>query len=106
MRRDPGRRGGGGQIERYEVAPEDVGLERPRPTPSAGGTPDENAATTRAIFAGEAGAARDLAVLNAGAAIYAGGRAETLPRACAAAEAASTPARRTSARPLVAFGGS
>ena len=43
-----------------------------------GGDPQENARIARAIFAGEPGAARDLAVLNAGAAIYAGGRAETL----------------------------
>ena len=33
----------------------------------------------RAIFAGEAGAARDLAVMNAGAAIYTAGGAESLP---------------------------
>ena len=35
-------------------------------------------AITRAILAGEAGPARDLAVLNAGAAIYAGGRADSI----------------------------
>jgi len=54
----------------------------------AGGTPDENAATTRAIVAGEAGPRRDLAVLNAGAAIYACGRADSLESGVRAAEAA------------------
>ena len=43
----------------------------------SGGTPDENAATTRAILAGERGPSRDLAVINAGTAIYAAGRAES-----------------------------
>jgi anthranilate phosphoribosyltransferase len=43
-----------------------------------GGDPGQNARTAREIFAGEKGAARDLAALNAGAAIYAGGRAHTL----------------------------
>ena len=43
-----------------------------------GGDPSENADTARRIFAGEPGVARDLAVLNAGAAIYAGGGAESL----------------------------
>jgi anthranilate phosphoribosyltransferase len=54
----------------------------------AGGTPDENAATTRAIVAGEAGPRRDLAVLNAGAAIYACGRADSLEAGVRFAEAA------------------
>jgi anthranilate phosphoribosyltransferase len=53
-----------------------------------GGDPEENAAITRHILDGEAGAARDLAVLNAGAAIYAGGRAESLEAGVRAAEQA------------------
>ena len=53
-----------------------------------GGTPDGNAATTRAILAGEPGAARDLAVLNAGAAIYAAGRADSLQQGVDAAREA------------------
>jgi anthranilate phosphoribosyltransferase len=43
-----------------------------------GGTPRENAATTRAIFDGVLGPRRDLVLLNAGAAIYVGGGAESL----------------------------
>ena len=44
----------------------------------AGGGRSANADTARRIFAGESGPPRDLAVLNAGAAIYAAGRADGL----------------------------
>ena len=76
----------GRRLERYEVEPGDVGLETAGPDAVTGGTPDENAATTRAILAGEAGPRRDLAVLNAGAAIYACGRADSLEAGARAAE--------------------
>ena len=56
--------------------------------PSAGGTPADNAETTRRIFAGELGPQRDLAVLNAGAAIYVAGRVDTLEAGVREAEAA------------------
>ena len=69
---------GDGGLRRYEVSPEDVGLERSSPDAVGGGTPDANAATTRRIFAGEPGPERDLALLNAGAAIYVGARAGSL----------------------------
>jgi anthranilate phosphoribosyltransferase len=78
----------GPELRSYEVSPEDVGLSRARPEELAGGTPDDNAATTRRIFDGERGAQRDLAVLNAGAAIYVAGTVETLEEGVRAAEAA------------------
>jgi anthranilate phosphoribosyltransferase len=78
----------GPELRSYEVSPEDVGLARARPEDLAGGTPDVNAATTRRIFEGERGPQRDLAVLNAGAAIYVAGKADTLDEGCRAAEAA------------------
>jgi anthranilate phosphoribosyltransferase len=78
----------GGAIRSYDVAPEDVGLARSAYEDVAGGPPDANAATTRRIFAGEGGPARDLAVLNAGAAIYAAGRADGLEAGVREAEAA------------------
>jgi anthranilate phosphoribosyltransferase len=65
-------------IERYTVSPQDVGLGSARPEDLAGGTPAANAATARRILAGEHGPQRDLALINAGAAIYAAGRAEDL----------------------------
>ena len=60
----------------------------PDPDAGAGGSPQDNAATTRAIFGGEQGPRRDIAVLNAGAAIYAAGRADDLAAGVAAAQAA------------------
>jgi anthranilate phosphoribosyltransferase len=77
-----------GLLRAYEIAPEDVGLTRADPSAITGGTPDVNAQTTRRIFAGEKGAARDLAVLNAGAAIYVSGRVGSLEEGVRAAEAA------------------
>jgi anthranilate phosphoribosyltransferase len=77
-----------GALRSYEVAPEDVGLPRGAYADLAGGTPDVNAATTRRIFAGEPGPQRDLAVLNAGAAIYVSGREPSLEAGVRAAEAA------------------
>jgi anthranilate phosphoribosyltransferase len=78
----------GGEITSSEVAPEDVGLPRSPFDAVAGGTPQHNADVTRRIFGGEGGPARDLAALNAGAAIYVAGRAETLEGGVRAAERA------------------
>ncbi|MBV9192699.1 MAG: anthranilate phosphoribosyltransferase [Solirubrobacterales bacterium] len=78
----------GEQLRSYHVAPEEVGLGRAPGGAVPGGTPQENAETTRRILAGERGPARDLAVFNAGAAIYAGGRADTLASGVRAAEEA------------------
>jgi anthranilate phosphoribosyltransferase len=79
---------GGDGVRSYVVAPEDVGLKRAAYEDVAGGAPDANADTTRRILAGERGPARDLAVFNAGAAIYAAGRADGLESGVRAAEAA------------------
>jgi anthranilate phosphoribosyltransferase len=68
----------GTELRTYEIAPEDVGLARARPEDLAGGTPDVNARIARSVLAGEPGPARDLALLNAGAAVYVSGRADTL----------------------------
>ena len=68
----------GERIDRYMVAPADCGLAEAAPEDIPGGDPAENARITRAILAGEPGPARDIAVLNAGAAIYAGGRADSV----------------------------
>jgi anthranilate phosphoribosyltransferase len=68
----------GNAIERYVVAPQDLGLDVTTPDAVTGGTPDANAATARAILGGEPGPRADLALLNAGAAIYAAGVADGL----------------------------
>jgi len=68
----------GNAIERYVVTPEEVGIGTTTPDAVIGGTPDDNARTTRAILGGEDGPRREIALLNAGAAIYAAGVADTL----------------------------
>ncbi len=67
-----------GDLREYRVTPEEVGLACHPSQDVPGGDPAANAATTREILSGVPGAARDMAVLNAGAAIYAAGRAGTL----------------------------
>jgi anthranilate phosphoribosyltransferase len=67
-----------GGTEEHFVQPEDFGLPTAELDEVAGGTPEENAATARAVLGGESGPRRDLVLLNAGAAIYVGGKADTL----------------------------
>jgi anthranilate phosphoribosyltransferase len=76
------------EIRRYAVTPEEVSLERAPAEAVPGGDPVQNADIARRIFDGEPGVARDLAVLNAGAAIYAGGGAPSLQEGVRAAERA------------------
>ena len=69
----------GGEIEEYTLAPEDVGLERRPLAEIAGGSPKENAADLRGILEGEVGGARrDIILLNAGAAVYVAGEADSI----------------------------
>jgi len=68
----------GDAIERYDVSAADVGLAEADPRSVAGGTPLQNAAAARSVLGGETGPRADLVLLNAGAAIYAGGRADTI----------------------------
>jgi anthranilate phosphoribosyltransferase len=72
----------------YDVRPEDFGIE---PVDDAGvgaGTPEENALVLRRVLDGAPGTERSLAVLNAGAAIYVGGRADSIANGVRAAEEA------------------
>src|SRR4051812_44002254 len=87
----------GEDVRAYEITPEDVGIVRAEPGALSGGTPDVNAETTRRIFAGEPGPARDVAVLNAGAAIYVSGTVESLEEGVRAAEAAVDDGRAAAA---------
>lgn len=67
-----------GWYKTYTITPEDFGLTRCEKSDLVGGTPQENAAITRAILNGEMGAKRDAVLLNAGAALYIGGKADTM----------------------------
>ena len=78
----------GEQIESYTVTPEELGVELASGSGLEGGDPDHNAAITRAVLAGEHGPARDLALVNAGATIYAAGQATSLAEGVQAAQAA------------------
>jgi anthranilate phosphoribosyltransferase len=92
-----------GELERYEVTPEDVGLPRSPLEEIPGGDPEQNAATARRILSDEPGAARDLALLNAGAAIYVGGGATSLKDGVwAAQQAVSTGAAQDAMERFVA----
>jgi anthranilate phosphoribosyltransferase len=68
----------GDELSRYSVSAGDVGLPEAAPEAVHGGTPQDNAATTRGVLEGREGPQLDLALLNAGAAIYAGGVADDL----------------------------
>ena len=68
-----------GWMKNYEITPEQFGFERCTKEDLKGGSPDENAAITRGILAGEIkGHKRNAVLLNAGAAIYIGGKAESM----------------------------
>jgi anthranilate phosphoribosyltransferase len=67
-----------GATKEWFVAPADVGLAETPLEEIAGGSPDENAAVVESVLDGQEGAARDVVVLNAGAAILAGGSATDL----------------------------
>ena len=67
-----------GGTEEWFIEPGEFGLAPAELEEVAGGTPEENAAVARAVLGGESGPRRDLVLLNAGAAIYVGGRAADL----------------------------
>ena len=67
-----------GEFKSYVISPEDFGLIRCRKEDLVGGTPEENAAITRSVLSGDKGPKRDAVLMNAGAGLYIGGRADTL----------------------------
>lgn len=70
--------GKAGLVSSYFLDPEDFGLARVRPRDLAGGTPEENAHTTREILRGWKGPKLDVVCLNAAPALVGGGKAKTL----------------------------
>lgn len=67
-----------GWFRSYTIKPEDFGFERCTREDLSGGTPDENAEITRGILKGEKGHRRNAVLMNAGAALYVGGKAESM----------------------------
>ncbi len=69
---------GGGVIHRYTITPEQYGIARAKSSDLMGGDPATNARILSDVLGGERGAARDIVLLNAGAAVYVGGKARDL----------------------------
>ena len=68
-----------GNESAYEIRPEDFGIAPASKDAIRGGSPEENAAVTRGILAGDIKDARaDICLMNAGAAIYIGGNASSI----------------------------
>ena len=68
-----------GWMKNYQITPEQFGFERCTKQDLKGGTPEENAAITRGILSGEIrGHKRNTVLLNAGAALYIGGKADSM----------------------------
>ncbi len=77
-----------GMIRTYDINPEQFFGEQADPEALVGGTPDENAETTRKILGGEKGPKRDVVLLNASAALVAADKAKDFQAGIALAEAA------------------
>ena len=68
-----------GKVETYEITPEQFGLKRCKIEDLQGGDGTVNAQITKDILSGkERGAKREIVLLNAGAALYIGGKAESI----------------------------
>lgn len=67
-----------GQVETFSIDPRELGLPQARLSDLSGGGTEENAATTTALLKGENGPKRDVVLLNAAAALVAGGKAAGL----------------------------
>lgn len=67
-----------GWFKSYTITPEEFGFARCKKEDLRGGTPEENARITLAILNREKGPKRDAVLLNAGAALYIGEKAQSL----------------------------
>jgi len=67
-----------GEVKEYTIEPEQLGLKRCLLTDLHGGSADESAVIVRAVLDGKPGPARDVVLLNSGAALYVSGNAATL----------------------------
>jgi anthranilate phosphoribosyltransferase len=67
-----------GTVRTFEVNPEDIGIAKSKPEALRGGDAESNAAALKAVLKGTKGAYRDIAVLNAAAALIVAGKAKDL----------------------------
>ena len=75
-------------IRTYDIMPEQFFDRLAEPADLVGGDPEENAAITRQILAGDKGPRRDVVLLNAAAALTAAGKAADLKEGVGLAEGA------------------
>jgi anthranilate phosphoribosyltransferase len=75
----------GGAIRTWRLTPESVGLPRAQLTDLVVDGPEESAEVIRFVLSGGQGPRRDITLLNAGAAVYVGGRAASLEEGMQAA---------------------
>ena len=68
----------GGEVKEYTIEPEQFGLKRCRIEDLNGGNAEESAAIVRRVLQGDKGPARDVVLLNGGAALYVAGSAATI----------------------------
>lgn len=74
-----------GKVRRFEIKPEDAGLSVAKPEQLRGGDADTNARALLGVLKGEKGPFRDIAILNAAAALIVAGRAKDLKEGAALA---------------------
>jgi anthranilate phosphoribosyltransferase len=77
-----------GAVRNYRLHPHDFGYPLAKVEEISGGAPEENARKLVNVMKGERSPARDIIVMNSGAAVYVSGRASTLQEGSRMAEAA------------------
>ena len=75
-----------GSVKSYTLRPEDLGYPQAESADIAGGMPDENAKRLVEVLKGETSAARDIIVINSGAAVYVSGLVSTMKKGASMAE--------------------
>ena len=74
-----------GAVRCFEITPEDAGLPRAKPEALRGGDAEQNAKALLDVLKGKPGAFRDVALLNAAAALIVAGKAKDLKQGAALA---------------------
>jgi len=93
-----------GEIREYEIHPEDFGMAMASNRALRVETPEESVAMLRGVLDGQQGAARDIVLLNAGAALYAANVADSIGNGIALArEALDSGAAKAKLAQFIAF---
>ena len=96
-----------GDIRNFEVSPEDAGLSRCEPGALKGGDADANAIALQSVLDGKPSPYRDVALLNAAAALIVAGRAKDLKEGVAiGAKSLDSGAANAKLKPLIAVSNS